>query len=241
MAVEHRNPHALAGDLRRLRLHDLAVLHVAQHPQGLLLAFLFLSADVGDDILHHLRPVLKCLARSGDRLIGSGHHFLRTELLPGRQAGRIALDGTVGLHRDKSPGGPKPLLLIRDHVEVIDVHLRDHHGHIRRPAVSAVVGDHRRLGFRVVFLDLADLVLGHIHRAEHKVHAGGYLLHLVYICHDQLLYRFRHRRIHLPAAAYRLLISLAGRTRACRHRHNLKPGVVLQQGDKPLSHHSCSS
>ena len=121
---------------------------------------------------------------------------------------------------------------------MLRVDLRDHHGHIRRPAVGAVVGNHRRLGLRVSLLDGADFFLGHVHGAEHEVHARGHLLHLVHVHHHQLFHSLGHRSGHFPAAAHRLLIGLSGGTGAGGYRHHLVPGMILQQGEKALTHHA---
>ena len=241
MAVEDRHAHALAGDLRQFSLHDLSVLYFAKHTQRLLLALLFLSADERDDISNHFRPVFECLAGSGDCLIGRYHEFFRAEFFPCSQARRIALDGAVRFYRDESAGCSETFLLIRDHIEMIRINLRHDHRHIRRPAVRAVVGYDRRLCFRVLFLDGFDLILAHVNRAENKVNSGCHMLHVIYIENHQILHSLRHRRVHFPASAYCLFISLACGTGACRHRHHLKPRVVLQQRDKSLTYHTCCS
>ena len=59
MAVQLRHTDTLAGDLRKLRLDDLSAFYSAQDPQRLLLALLLFSADIGNHIFHHFRPVLK--------------------------------------------------------------------------------------------------------------------------------------------------------------------------------------
>ena len=92
---------------------------------------------------------------------------------------------------------------------MLRVYLRDHHGNVRCPAVSAVVGNHRSLRFCVSLLNGLDLILCHIHCAEYKINTGSYLFYLVYIHYNQLLNRLRHRSCHLPAAAYGLLVCLS--------------------------------
>ena len=119
VAVEDRHAHALAGDLRGIRHDDLPVLHMSKDAQGLLFTLLLLAADVGDDIAHHLRPVLKCLARAGDCLVGRHHKLHRLKLLPRSQAGGVALDRAVRLDRDEAALCAKPLLLVFDHLEVV--------------------------------------------------------------------------------------------------------------------------
>ena len=82
-----------------------------QRRKRLLFALLFLAADIGNDVLHHLRPVLKSLSRSGYGLIGRRHHLVRLKFLPGGQHRRIALNGAVRLDGDKSSAGSQTLFL----------------------------------------------------------------------------------------------------------------------------------
>ena len=241
MAVENRHAHALAGDLRQFCFHDLSVLYFTEHTQRFLLALLFLSADERDNISNHLRPVFECLAGSGDRLIGRYHEFFRAEFLPCSQARSITLDRAVRFYRNESAGCSKTFLLVRNHIEVVCVDLRHNHRHIRRPAVRAVVGYNRRLCLRVLFLDGFDLILAHVNCAENEVNGGCHMLHIIYIENNKVLHSLRHRRVHFPASAYCLFISLTCGTGACRHRNHLKPRVVLQQRDKSLTYHTCCS
>ena len=64
MSIEDRNTHALAGDHRFRCGNDLSVNDLSPESQRLFFALLFLSSDVGDDVVLHLRPVLKGLARA---------------------------------------------------------------------------------------------------------------------------------------------------------------------------------
>ena len=121
---------------------------------------------------------------------------------------------------------------------MLRIDLRHHHGHIRRPAVGAVVGYHRRLRLRVLLLDLFDLVLRHIHRGEDKINLRRHFRNLVHIFDHNLLYRLRHGRIHLPSVPHCLLVRPARGTGARRNRGHLKPRMVLQKGDKTLPHHT---
>ena len=241
MAVEHGNADALAGDDRAVGRDNRAVHHLAPDAQGLLLALLLLAADVGDYIAHHLGPVLEGLARAGNRLVGGGHYLHRLELLPGGQHGSVALDGAVRLYGHEAALCAQALPLGLNHLRVLRIDLRHHHGHVRRPSVGAVVGDHGGLGLCVGLLDLLDFILGHVHGAEHEIHLGGHGLHLVDVHHDQLLHGLRHGRIHLPSALHGFLIGLARGAGACRYGGDLEPGVVLQQGDEPLPHHTCAA
>ncbi len=112
------------------------------------------------------------------------------------------------------------------------------HGHIRGPPVSAVVGDHGRLRPGIVFLYLFDLLLGHVHGAEHKVNLGSHGLHVVDIHHFQILNRLRHGSVHLPPALHSLLVGFSRRTWTGGNGLHLKPGMILQEGYKSLPYHA---
>ena len=238
MAVQNRNTDALAGDHRLLSQLYLAILAGAKHTKGLLLTLLLFAADVGNDIAYHLRPVLKGLARSGNRLVCGSDYLIGLKLFPCLQSRGIGLNGAVRLYSDKASLSTETLLLLLDNLRVIGVDLRDNHRNVRSPAVRAVVGDNRGLGLCVSFLDGTNLVLGHIYGAEYEIYAGSYLLDLVDIHNNDVLHCLRHRRIHFPAISHRVLVSLACASRAGCNGYNLKPGMILQQGNKSLSYHS---
>ena len=121
---------------------------------------------------------------------------------------------------------------------MIDVDLRDHHRHVWRPAVCAVIRHYRSLCFCIGFLDGTDLILCHIYGTEYKVYRRCHLFYFIDIMYDQFLNGFRHRRRHFPAPAHRFFISFACGTGTCRHRHHFEPGMIFQQGNKTLSYHS---
>ena len=227
MAVADRHADALRRNGRRRGFYDHAVLQAAPDAQRLLLAFFFLAADVGDHIVNHFRPVFKGLARPGNRLIGRRHHRLRPEFPQRMQRRRIALDGAVRLHRNKAPLRAQALFLIWDHLGVLRVQFRDHHRHVRRPAVGAVVGDNGRFRLRISLLDRPDLLFSHIDGAEYKIDLGRHLLHGVYILYHDRFHTLRHRRIQLPAAARRLLIRLSHAAGAGRDHGYLVPRMIL--------------
>ncbi len=227
MSVKNRHPNALTGDHRLCRLHDLPVFNPSPQTQRLLFALLLLAANIGNNILHHLRPILKSLSCSGDRLIGSRHHLIRLKLLPRCQHRRIALDGAIRLYCNKPSLCSQTLPLRLNHLKMLRVDLRNHHGYILCPAMSAVVGNHRHLRPGISLLNRPNLILAHIHGAEYHIHLSGNLLHLIDIHHHHILHRLRHRSIHLPTASHRLLIRLSGRTGTGRHCRHLKPRMLL--------------
>ena len=157
MAVQDRNADTLAGDHGRNRRNDLSVLHLSPDPERFLLALLLLSADVRNNVLYHLRPVLEGFAGAGDRLVGGHHRFIGLELFPGAEYRSIALYGAVRLYCYKTSGGPQSLLLGLDHFEMLRIDLRNDHRYIRSPAMRTVIGYHRSLGLRIGFLDRPDL------------------------------------------------------------------------------------
>ena len=170
MAVLAGHPEALGGDGGAVRQDDFAVLHPAPQLSGLLLALLLLAADVGNAVVHHLRPARKGLARPGDGLKGADQGPLQAVLPQGVQSWHVGLEGAVALYRHKAPLGPQPPALGVDEADVVRVDLRHHHGHVLRPAVGAVVGDHGALQLGVALLQLPDLLLLHIYGAKYKIH-----------------------------------------------------------------------
>lgn len=103
VTVGHGDAEALGGDGGARGVHNFAVLHLAPDLQGLLLALLLLAADVGDAVVHHLRPALEGLAGAGDGLIGADQDFVQAVLLQGVQGRDVALERTVALHGDEAP------------------------------------------------------------------------------------------------------------------------------------------
>jgi len=92
MTVGYGNADALRSDRDIICVDDLVAFDMTPELQGLLLALLFLTADVRDNVIYHFGPTLKGLARAGDRLIGTGKDFIDLELLFDRMdRGYIAL------------------------------------------------------------------------------------------------------------------------------------------------------
>ena len=79
MTFLNRYSVALGRDDRSFCLYDLVTLDVAPDLQRLLLALLFFTADIRDHVPYHFRPILKCLAGTGDRLICTYIDVLDTE------------------------------------------------------------------------------------------------------------------------------------------------------------------
>ncbi len=111
MSVGYRHAQALAGNNRKRRLLDFSVHYLTHNAQRLLLALFLLAADIRNHIVHHLRPVLKGLARPGNCLVGCRDNFLWTEFLQSHQHRRITLDGAVRLYNNKSLFRAKALFL----------------------------------------------------------------------------------------------------------------------------------
>ena len=209
VAVGDGNTEALCGDDGLLGIDDPVALDVAPQLQRLLLALLFLAADVGDDVVHQ-----------------------------GMQGGHIALQAAIGLDGDEAALGAQTLALRRDDLNVVGVDLRHHHRDIRGAAVGAVVGDDRALCLGISLLKCLDLSLGHIDGTEDEVHLRSDLFHLGSVQHDHLLHAFGHRCGHGPAGTDSLLIGLACTAAGCGQGGQFEPGVILQQCDEALTDHA---
>ena len=241
MSVQDRNADALRRDERRFRTDDLTALNMAEDLERLELRLLFLAADIRNDISDHLRPVRKCLTRTGNRLICADRDLCRLKFLPCRETCDIALDRAVRLDGDEAALCAEAFLLGFDDLKMLAVDLRDHHGDIRCPAMRAVVGDDRCLGLRVQILDRADLFLGHVHCGKYKIDIRRDRVYLVDVADDHVLYLLRHRSIHFPLSADCLLIGLPRAPAARREDADLIPGVLGKQCDKALPDHTgCS-
>ena len=121
------------------------------------------------------------------------------------------------------------------------INLGYYHGNIGGPSVGTVVGYHRGFGLCVCFLDGLDLILGHIYRTEYEINLCGYFFYFIDIHNNDLLYRFRHRSIHLPASSDSFLISLSCGTGRCGKHLYVEPGAIFQQNGKTLSYHTRST
>ena len=151
------------------------------------------------------------------------------------------MNRAVRLYSNKASRRSKTLFLEFDYAKVFRVNLRNHHRNIRRPAVGAVIGNHRNFRLCIGVLNGSDLFLRHIDGAEDEINGFGYLLHLVDIHNYHVLNGFRHRSLHLPASSHRLLIGSPSGSGACRHCGNLIPGMLCQKRNKTLSYHtSCT-
>ncbi len=159
MTIQNRNTDALAVNDRTFGRHNLTVLDMSEDPERFLLRLLFLTRNVRNNIAVHFRPVAEGLAGTGNCLIGRGNNFIGLEFLPCGKRRCIGLNRAVGFYRDETSPGSKPLSLIFDNSRVLRIDFRDNHRYVRRPAVRAVVGNNRRLGLCVSFLDLADFLL----------------------------------------------------------------------------------
>ena len=241
VAVQHRYPDTLTSNHRRNCRNNDAVLDLSPYPQGFLLAFLLLASDIRNNIAHHFRPIAEGLSCAGDSLVSSGYYLHWFEFLPGGEHRRIALYGAVRLDGHKASFRAQSLLLEIDHLHMLRIDLRNHHGHIRCPSVGTVVGNHRRLGPGIVLFDLLNLFLSHIHSTEHKVNLFRNCFHLVYIHDNNILYCLRHRRRHLPSALHSFPVGSACGAGTGGNRGYFKPGMILQQRNEPLSHHTGSA
>ena len=148
----------------------------------------------------------------------------------------------VALHGDETTLGAQTLPLSLNNLHMVGVDLRDDHGNIGSGTVSAVVGDHRALMASIGLFQSADLFLFHVDGAEHEIHQRNDLLDVFFRVVDR---HFRHKRghgsFHGPAAAHSFFVCFSrGPSAGCQRRHS-KPGVIFQNGGKPLTHHAGAS
>ena len=79
MTVGYGNANALCSYFYIVCLNYLAVLDASPNLEGLLLALFFLTANKGNNVVNHLLPFGKGLARTGYCLISCGNYFVRLE------------------------------------------------------------------------------------------------------------------------------------------------------------------
>ena len=239
MAVRACNTQALCGDDRSGRRLDVVALDVAPDLHRLLLALLFLAADVRNNVVYHLGPGLKGLAGTGDRLIGADGNLGRLKVHQSGQRRNVGLDRAVGLNGDKAALGSQTLALCRNDLGMVSVDLRNDHRNVRGTAVSGVVGANRALELCVLLLKGADLILLHIYRAEDEINLGGNLLCISScVVHNHVLVLVGHRNGHLPAALASLGIGLALVSAGCSECYDVEPRVVFQQQGEALTDHT---
>ncbi len=241
MSVENWHADALASDLRLLSLDDLAIFDMSPNLERLLLALLFFSADVRNDIFYHLWPRLKVLACARNRLICRDYALIRLEFLPCLKCWNVALDGAIWLDCNESVSCAQSLLLMLDNVKMLWVNLWDNHWNVWRPAVCAVVRNNRSLRLCVSFLDCPDFFLCHVNCTENKVNRSRNLLNFVNVHQNHILNALRNRCVKLPSSLNGLLIGLSCTAAARCERYDLEPRMILQKRNKALSNHACST
>ena len=237
MAVEDGDAEAMTGDARPVRRDDLSVPQPPQNLQGLALAFLLLAPDEGDDVAAHFGPRVEVLSRPRYGLVRRRDDLQRLKVAPGGEGRDVALDRTVGLHRDEAARRAQPAPLGLDDLCVGRVDLRDDHRDVRRPAVGAVVGHHGRLGAGVVLLQPPELVRGHVDGAEQKVHAIGHARHVAHVPQHEVPRGIGHGSVEEPAALHGLRVGSTGALRAGGDGRRLKPRVRREQLNEPLTDH----
>ena len=189
MTVAYRNTQTLGGDRNAVIVDDMSVYDFTPDFQRFLLALLFFSADIRNNVVEHFRPALEGLAGTGDRLIGTGQYFFQAILVfDRRQGGNVALDGAVGFYGDKAFFGSKTLSLGGNDVHMIRIQFRNDHRNIVKAAMRFIVGDNRDLSFGIGLLESQDLFVFHGNGAEYKVHQRRDLIdmgrvHDDHICH----------------------------------------------------------
>ena len=118
------------------------------------------------------------------------------------------------------------------------IYFRYNHRNIRCPAVCTVVRNNRCLGFCIIFFNLFDFFFCHIYSTKNKINFAADCLNIIYIFYNYIFYRFRHRFLHFPAAAYCLFICFPCTSWTCCNCCYFKPRVILQQRNKTLAYHT---
>ena len=207
--------------------------------ERLLLRFLFLTADVGDHVVHALRPGGERLAGAGNGLIGAGQHLRHTQVQQRVNGRHITLQRAVRFHRNEAALRAEALALRFDDSGVIGVDLRDDHRHVGRAAVGAVVAHHRAFRLGIRFLQRFDLLFFHVDGAEHKVAQGSDLFHILRSVVDHHVgHGCRHGGGHQPVIAHGFAVRFACGAGAGRQGSHMEPGVVFQQRGKSLANHA---
>ena len=128
-----------------------------------------------------------------------------------------------------------------DNFDVLRVNFRHNHRHVRCLTVSAVVRNNGALSFCISFFQCLNLVLRHIHSAKNKIDLRCNGCNIRSIQHHHVFCSLGHRRRHSPALSHSFFIDFSGGPRRSGNRRQLKPGVIFQQGYKPLANHSCGT
>ena len=124
---------------------------------------------------------------------------------------------------------------------MLRVDLRNDHRNIRSPSMSAVVRNYRCLSLGIFLFNMLDLILRHVNCRKDKIYIFRNALYICDIFYNEVLYRLRNWVIHFPSLAYCFLIGLSGRTWACCNCSYFKPRMIIDNINKSLSNHSCST
>ena len=108
--------------------------------------------------------------------------------------------------------------------------------------MRGVVGHDRAFRLGVTLFQSADFILFHIDSTKNEVYHAGDLFNIGFrVENDHILCVFRHRDGKRPAPFHRVLIPLSGRTARGGKSFDMKPGMIVKQGQETLPHHTrCS-
>ena len=155
------------------------------------------------------------------------------------ERGDIALQGAVGLHRDKSALCAKASALRVNNSDVVGIDLRHDHRNVISPAMGGIIGNNGTFQLGVALLQCPDLFLFHIHGAETEIHGGSQLFRIgLGVQYPNVLCLLRTGDVQRPAAANGLPIGFAGAFGAGGNSGEPEPRMVFQQCDKALTHHT---
>ena len=220
---------AVGADLCRKR-GDVVAIEMAEELERLGFHLLFFAADVGDDVAEDVHRRYAGIARAGDGLHGGDKDLLDAEaLFEGLEGQNESDGGAVGIG-DHVAARLAARGLLLDQVQVVGVDLGNDQGHIGGHAIGAGVGDDGAAGvgeFRFHFA--GD---GGVERGENDLRGafglGGRDGHT----RDAV----GKRSVEAPLGGF--AVGLAAGTVAGCQPGDLKPGMVFEQLNEALAHHS---
>ena len=179
MSVRNGNAQTLGSDNRFGCWDYNAVLDLTEYAKGLLLALLFLTADIRNEVVYHLGPLVEGLTRTAYRLIGGSNDLFYAVLAQRSKSADVGLYRAVGLNGNKSVLRAESLSLRCYNLKMRVVDLGNYHRDVRRPSVRRVIGYDGYLRLCVSLLESARLVLAHIYRTKDEIYKTADGIHVL--------------------------------------------------------------
>ena len=126
-------------------VYNLVSLYGSKDFQNFLLCLFFLAANVGHDVVNHVKGGNTWVACTASGLqSGNNHPLYRiASLLQGKNGHHVGLEGAVRLYGHKALVPAVVLFLGSDNVSVVWVDFWNQHGHVGCPAVGTGIGNYR--------------------------------------------------------------------------------------------------